>query len=55
MTKKEAIKNLYGLINDINANEIADHIKTDSLQSWTATWRNTAKEVMQKLDTNCTE
>lgn len=50
MTRKEAKEKLYELINNINADEVANQIKTHSLQEWTSTWRNTAKEVMQEFE-----
>ena len=51
MTKQEAIRRLYGLIADINTEEVADHIKSGvSLQDWTNLWRCEAKDVLRVLE-----
>lgn len=51
MTKGEAICELYGLIADINEEEVADHIKSGvSLQDWTNAWRCRAKDVLRVLE-----
>ena len=51
MTKQEAIHRLYGLIADINAEEVADHIKDGvSLCDWTNLWRCEAKDVLRVLE-----
>lgn len=51
MTKQEAIRRLYGLIADINAEEVADHIKDGvSLCDWTNLWRCEAKDVLRILE-----
>ena len=38
MTKEEYIKNLQEMVYDVNATEIASHIKNDSLRSWIIAW-----------------
>lgn len=50
MTKNEAIYQLYGLIADINEDEIADHIKTENLRMWSNIWRNIAKDALRVLE-----
>lgn len=51
MTKQEAIHRLYGLIADINAEEVTDHIKDGvSLCDWTNLWRCEAKDVLRVLE-----
>ena len=51
MTKHEAIRRLYGLIADINAEEVADHIKDGvSLCDWTNAWRCEAKDALRVLE-----
>ena len=51
MTKQEAIRRLYGLIADINVEEVADHIKDGvSLCDWTNLWRCEAKDVLRVLE-----
>lgn len=56
MTKQEAIRRLYGLIADINAEEVADHIKDGvSLCDWTNLWRCEAKDVLRVLEDTMNE
>lgn len=56
MTKQEAIRRLYGLIADINAEEVADHIKDGvSLCDWTNLWRCEAKNVLRVLEDTMNE
>jgi hypothetical protein len=51
MTKQEAIRRLYELIADINAEEVADHIRDGvSLQDWTNVWRCAAKDALRVLE-----
>lgn len=42
-------KELYGLIADVNPEEIADHIKRESLSSWCNGWRIAAKKVVDAI------
>lgn len=51
MIRREAINRLYGLIADINAEEVADHIKDGvSLCDWTNSWRCEAKNALRVLE-----
>ena len=51
MTKHEAIHRLYELIADVNAEEIADHIKDGmSLCGWSKVWRFEAMDALQVLE-----
>jgi len=42
-------KDLYELIADINPEEISDHIKRESLSSWSNSWRIAAKEIVNVI------
>ena len=37
---------MWGLISDINANEITDQISKDNLFNWCDTWRELSKELL---------
>ena len=50
ISKSEVINNLYNLVADVNAEEIASHIKFESLQDWSDTWRCRAKELLMMLE-----
>lgn len=38
------VTDLYGLVADVNAEEIADHIKRENLSDWSNSWRIAAKK-----------
>lgn len=48
------LKELLGLIADINPNEIASHIAQGNLAEWCARWRGTAERVSRKVHNNAT-
>lgn len=41
---------VYGLILDVNENEIAEHIKNSSLSKWCQSWRAATTEAVQKIE-----
>jgi hypothetical protein len=45
-------KELYGLIADVNAQEIAEQIKADNLSAWCGSWRIAAKAALRAIANN---
>lgn len=43
--KENLLWKLYGMITDINPNEIANQISRDNLSGWCNAWRIAAKEI----------
>ena len=56
MSKKEDIMGkLYGMIADVNTNEISDQINRDNLSMWCNTWRITCKEIVRLIEKHLTD
>ena len=50
MTEREKlIQEMDGMIADINVNEIADHLKEESLFNWCGAWRQEARRVLEDI------
>ena len=47
MTKTDILGHLYGLVADVNTEEIADQIKRDNLSMWCNSWRIATKEKIE--------
>lgn len=52
---KEVLKELRGMLEDINPTEIAAHFKEDSLMSWLMNWQSETKRLFAFLTENYTE
>jgi len=52
--EEEIISNLYGMIGDVNANEISDQIYRDNLSMWCNTWRIASKEIVKLIEKSLT-
>ena len=52
MTKEKIAKELYGLIADINVEEILDQIKRDNLSLWCNSWRITTKGIVRCVESD---
>ena len=46
---EELIKEMEDMIADVNVNEIADHLKEESLWNWCGAWREEAKRILREM------
>lgn len=46
---EKLIKEMENLISDVNANEIADHLKEESLRNWCGAWREEARRILREI------
>lgn len=53
--KEDIMWKLYGMIADINTNEISDQISRDNLSMWCNTWRITCKEIVHLIEKHLTD
>ena len=53
--KDDIMWKLYGMIADINTNEILDQISRDNLSMWCNTWRITCKEIVSSIEKHLTD
>ena len=55
MTNRKLLEDIYGLVEDVNPNEIADHIKYGYLEQWCLNWRHEMKLRLNALNVNLFE
>ena len=53
--KEDIMWKLYGMIADVNTNEISDQISRDNLSMWCNTWRITCKEIVRSIEKHLTD
>jgi hypothetical protein len=53
--KEDVLWKLYGMIADINTNEISDQISRDNLSMWCNTRRITCKEIVRLIEKHLTD
>lgn len=46
---EKLIKEMEDMVADVNVNEIADHLKEESLWNWCGAWREEAKRILKDM------